>query len=103
MVIRHLVKICTRQNNWRKGFFMSTSLQEKGGVGGKAKGKTELVFSSCALWGTVCGVKGLCSCLKFFSMSAIFTVQEYICIARRLPHFSLRRKRLKQCVPESLM
>lgn len=103
MVIRHLVKMCTRQNNWRKGFFMSTTLQEKGGGGDKAKGKTELLFSSSALWGTVCGVKDLCSCLKFFSMSAIFTVQEYICIARRLLHFSFRCNRLNHCVPESLM
>lgn len=61
---------------------MSTTLQEKGGGGDEAKGKMELVFSSSALWGTVCGVKDLCSCLKFFSMSAIFTVLEYICIAR---------------------
>lgn len=39
MVIRHLVKICTRQNNWRKGFFMSTSLQEKGGGGRGGEGE----------------------------------------------------------------
>lgn len=44
MVIRHLVKMCTRQNNWRKGFFMSTTLQEKGGGGDKAKGKTAFLI-----------------------------------------------------------
>lgn len=75
----------------------------KGRGGDQAKGKTELVFSSFALWGSVCGVKDLCSCLKFFSMSAIFTAQEYICIARRLLHFSFRCNRLNHCVPESLM
>lgn len=73
------------------------------GVGDKVKGKMELVFSSSALWGTVCGVKDLCSCLKFFSMSAIFTVLEYICIARRLLHFSFRCNRLNHSIPESLM
>lgn len=80
---------------------MSTSLQEKGGGGRQGEGEDEPVFSSSALWGTVCGVKDLCSCLKFFSMSAIFTVQESICSARRVLHFSFRRNRLKHRVPES--
>lgn len=93
IAIRHSVKNCTRWNN-RKGFFMSTSLQERG-EGREGEGQTGLPFSSSALWGTVCGVRDLCSCLKFFSVSAIFTVRECICIARRLLHFSFRGNRLK--------
>lgn len=73
---------------------MSTSLRKEGAGHGR-EGQTGLAFSSSALWGTVCGVRDLCSCLKFFSMSAIFTVQECICIARRLLHFSFRGNRLK--------
>lgn len=56
MVIRHLVKICTRQNNWRKGFFMSTSLQEKGGRWeGRRRGRRSW-FSHHVLSGALCVV-----------------------------------------------